>query len=75
MSSKGGRPPKAVKRDEYLEIRLETTEKQAFRDAAELAGIPLSAWVRERLRREAIRELEDASLPIAFLKSIRTSRP
>lgn len=52
---------------EYLEVRLENAEKQAFKDAADLAGLALSAWVRERLRTAARRELEDADKPIAFL--------
>jgi hypothetical protein len=67
---KAGRPLQDVKRNESLEIRLAELEKQAFGDAARLAGIPISAWVRERLRRAAIRELEEAAMPIAFLKEI-----
>jgi hypothetical protein len=54
--------------DEYIEMRVDSAEKEAFRDAANLAGIPLSTWARERLRRAAIRELEDAAHRIAFLK-------
>jgi hypothetical protein len=42
--------------------------KIAFRDAARIAGIPMSAWVRERLRRAATRELEDAGREVAFLQ-------
>jgi hypothetical protein len=64
-----GRPPKApdrVKAD-YLDIRLGAPEKQAFRDAADLAGLDLSAWVRERLRAMARKELEAANLPVEFL--------
>jgi hypothetical protein len=67
---KRGRPPKEADklRDQPLLVRLESSEKEAFRDAAELAGVPLSTWVRERLRQIAIRELEKASRPIAFLR-------
>lgn len=54
----------------YLDIRLEAGEKEAFKEAAEFAGIPLSAWVRERLRRAARRELEAAGRPIPFLKHL-----
>jgi hypothetical protein len=75
MNAKGGRPKKANKLSEYLETRVEAAEKQAFKDAADLAGIPLSAWVRERLRRAAIRELEDAARPIAFLPPLERERP
>jgi uncharacterized protein (DUF1778 family) len=69
MKRNPGRPKKAKKLNEYLEIRVESAEKQAFKDAADLAGIPVSIWVRERLRRAAIRELEEAARPIAFLQS------
>lgn len=66
---KRGRPKKAPGRtkDEYLDIRLEASEKQAFKDAAELAGLDLSAWIRERLRLASRKELEGAGRPIAFL--------
>ncbi len=43
-----------------IQIRLQLEEKQAFEDAAELAGIGLSSWVRQCLRLAAIRELESA---------------
>lgn len=68
-SSRRGRPPKGADRvkAEYLDIRLGAAEKQAFRDAANLAGLDLSAWVRERLRATARKELEAADLPVAFL--------
>jgi uncharacterized protein (DUF1778 family) len=67
--AKRGRPKKDPNRakGEYLDIRLEAAEKQAFRDAAELAGLDLSAWVRERLRATARKELEGAGLAVAFL--------
>jgi hypothetical protein len=44
------------------------TEKEAFRDAAELAGVPLSRWVRDRLRQVETREPRRASRPIPFAK-------
>lgn len=53
---------------ELMQLRLQPDEKLAFQEAADLAGIPLSAWVRERLRWAATRELEQASRPIPFLK-------
>jgi uncharacterized protein (DUF1778 family) len=53
-----------------LQLRLQPNEKEAFEKAAQLAGIALSAWVRERLRRAAIRELGEAGQQIAFLQSI-----
>src|SRR5262249_3618955 len=53
-----GRPrkPRATAKVEMLELRLTETEKSSFREAAHMAGIALSAWVRERLRRACIRE-------------------
>lgn len=54
---------------ELLQLRLNPAEKQGFQEAADLSGLPLSGWVRERLRRAAIRELEEASRPIPFIKA------
>ena len=54
-------------KSDYLEVRLSPDEKQAFRDAAGLAGLAISAWVRERLRQSARAELEKAGQPVAFL--------
>jgi hypothetical protein len=51
-----------------LQIRLQPEEKQAFEEASELAGIALSAWVRERLRPAAIRELEGAGRSVPFVR-------
>jgi len=67
---KRGRPPKEASRlrDKPMLVKLEATEKEAFKDAADLAGVPLSTWVRERLRQIAVRELEEAARPIAFLR-------
>jgi predicted HicB family RNase H-like nuclease len=61
------KPGSAKRKVEMLQVRLNTAEKESFENAAELAGIALSAWVRERLRMNAARELEAASRPVAFL--------
>jgi len=58
-----------------LQIRLQPEEKEAFSEASELAGIALSAWVRERLRAAAIRELEGASRTAAFVRRVPLRRP
>lgn len=73
MNKKKGRPTKEPEhlRNDKLLVRLEQDEKEAFKDAADLAGISLSSWVRERLRRVAVRELQEAAQPIAFLKNLR----
>jgi uncharacterized protein (DUF1778 family) len=55
-------------KSELVKIRVEESEKRGFEDAAALSGLSLSSWVRERLRRAAVRELEDASRPIPFIE-------
>jgi hypothetical protein len=67
-----GRPPKGSDkiRNIRLDMRLEATEKEGFRAAAELAGLDLSAWIRERLRRIARDELKEAGRPVPFLQQL-----
>lgn len=54
-------------KDHLIKARVGLAEKRAFQEAADMAGIGLSTWIRERLRRSAIRELEDMARPITFL--------
>ena len=63
-----GRPAKEgnLRKEDYLDIRLNGVEKKAFRDAAEAAGLDLSAWVRSRLRAVSRKELVEAHRPVAF---------
>ncbi len=56
---------------ETVRLRVDLDEKRSFQDAADLAGLPLSAWVRERLRKAARLELEAAGRQIAFLQRLR----
>ena len=65
--AKRGRPKAASVKQEYMELRLDTAEKEAFFKAAELAGMSLSGWVRDRLRRASKKELQDMDMPVAFL--------
>ena len=51
-----------------MKLRLQPEEKQAFEQAAGIAGVALSAWVRERLRRAARAELVDAGQRVPFMK-------
>ena len=44
-----------------LRIRLFPDQEAMIREAAELAGISISAWTRERLIRAARREISQAS--------------
>jgi uncharacterized protein (DUF1778 family) len=50
-----------------IQIRLTPEEKAGFVKAAELSGISLSNWVRERLRLAAVRELEGAGVRVPFV--------
>jgi hypothetical protein len=58
---------KADRKQEVVMLRLSTDEKVGFREASDLAGIGLSTWIRERLRRAAIRELEEVGREAPFL--------
>jgi hypothetical protein len=64
-----GRPRKSSgeTKSETVLLRLDTREKQGFTEAAKVAGVPLSVWMRERLRRAAIRDLEEVGRAIPFL--------
>ena len=69
MKKKMGRPPKpnGTTHSESVLVRLEPAEKMAFTDAARAAGVPLSTWIRLRLRDVSKRELSKIGLPIAFM--------
>ena len=62
-------------KQQVLQIRLTDKEKAAFQAAADLAGIPLSSWVRERLRLAAIRDLESAGLRVPFVEAVVLESP
>ena len=53
-----------------IQIRVSEPEKDGFAQAADLAGISISSWVRERLRLAAIRELESAGRQIPFVPNV-----
>ncbi len=57
-------------KSETVQVRLTQREKDGFTKAAEIAGLPLSSWVRERLRLAAIRELEGVGRPVPFVDSV-----
>lgn len=59
------RKPKSVP----LTIRLSAEEKKAFDRSAEISGISLSSWVRERLRAASLRELDVVGELAPFLAS------
>ena len=55
---------------QLLQLRLLPEEKEGFQKAADLAGVALSAWVRERLRSVARRELTECGEQVPFYKRI-----
>lgn len=55
---------------ESFELRMSEDEKQNFRLAANLAGLSPSAWMRERLRDSAARELEAEGRQIPFYQHL-----
>jgi hypothetical protein len=64
-----GRPKIAAEKakSRFLQVRLQEMEHESFAEAATLAGVPLSTWVRERLRKVAIKELEEHGQSAAFI--------
>ena len=55
-----------------LALRISTEEKATFDRAAEVSGISLSSWVRERLRAASLRELDVIGEMAPFLASTTT---
>lgn len=70
MAKKRGAPNKSDedRKTAITQIRLMTSEKDGFEEAARLAGLSLSAWMRERLRMVARKELESHGKQPEFLK-------
>jgi uncharacterized protein (DUF1778 family) len=44
-------------KDENMLLRVSQEEKEAFNRAAEIAGLTLSAWCRQHLRKASVKEL------------------
>ena len=57
---------------DMMKVRVQPEEKESFEIAASIAGVPLSAWIRERLRKAARFELEEAGRQIPFIQIHRT---
>lgn len=60
-----------IAKSETVKVRMDSSEKQSFEEAASMAGISLSAWTRERLRRAAAKELAEAGRQIPFVQAQR----
>ncbi len=69
MKKKRGRPPGTTKsaRDKLVQLRVDAREIQGFMDAANLSGLSVSAWARERLRKTCREELEQAKMVVPFI--------
>lgn len=61
-------------RTSTIELRVSPEEKDAFKKSADLSGLALSAWIRERLRHASVRELEGAGREIPFIESIGVTK-
>ncbi len=66
--NKRGRPfkPENLVKRYKAQIRLLDEEKQAFDEAAQLAGLDFSSWARERLKIVARKELDKAKRKKTF---------
>ena len=53
---------------DLLQLRLTPDEKEGFQKAADITGVALSAWVRERLRSAARRELTESGEQVPFFR-------
>jgi predicted HicB family RNase H-like nuclease len=51
---------------ETFKMRLSLEEKEAYQEAARLAGISVAAWMTERLRRSSRMELTEAGKKVPF---------
>jgi hypothetical protein len=65
---KQGRPKKkpGLGRDELLQVRVTTAEKEVFVDVAESCGQETSVWVRDVLRRAAQAKMQECGKPDPF---------
>ena len=57
-----------------VELRVTPLEKAAFEEAAEIAGVALSSWMRTRLRQASVKELEEADREIPFLTKRKSDK-
>jgi hypothetical protein len=59
-------------RGSLLQVRLSAEEKGSFEMAAEDAGVSLSAWARQALRRSSAAELRPMGLKVPFVEALKT---
>ena len=56
-------------KDYSLQVRLTQAERETLKVAAEAAGLTVSAWLRDRLRRTARLELQSSGIKVPFLEA------
>lgn len=54
-------------KDTNIILRTSPDEKEAFERAAEISGLSLSAWIRQRLRKASASELKSNGEKAKFL--------
>lgn len=57
-----------------LQVRLTHAERDTLRVAAETAGLTVSAWLRDRLRKAARQELQSSGVKVPFLEAASDGR-
>lgn len=57
-------------KDSQVMIKVSEDERDGFKRAAEIAGIGLSAWARQKLRAAAIKDLQEVGEKIPFLQPV-----
>jgi uncharacterized protein (DUF1778 family) len=55
-------------KDYSLQVRLTQAERDTLKVAASAAGLSVSAWLRDRLRRAARTELQSSGIKVPFLE-------
>lgn len=55
-------------KDEIIPLRVSPEEKEGFNRAAEIAGMTLSAWIRQHLRKASVKELGAVNEKAKFAK-------
>jgi hypothetical protein len=53
---------------EVVQFRVNSLEKQGFEEAAKIAGLSVSSWIRERIRQICRDELEKNGREVPFLR-------
>ena len=63
-----------MEKTNVIQVRITKSEQEGFKRAAEISGIGLSAWARQKLRSAAIRDLQEVGEAIKFLEPINLKR-